>query len=53
MEKYGQKVVEWIIGTLVAVITIAYTIEIFLAKPDWAQVGIHTLIPSLPMAKLS
>ncbi|WP_407309666.1 Nramp family divalent metal transporter [Desulfosporosinus sp. SB140] len=48
MEKYGQRVVEWIIGTLVAVITIAYTIEVFLAKPDWAQVGIHTLIPSLP-----
>lgn len=48
MEKYGQRVVEWIIGTLVAVITIAYTIELFLAKPDWAQVGIHTLIPSLP-----
>ena len=48
MEKYGQRVVEWIIGTLVAVITIAYTVELFLAKPDWAQVGIHTLIPSLP-----
>lgn len=48
MEKYGQRVVEWIIGTLVAVITIAYTIEVFLAKPNWAQVGIHTLIPSLP-----
>ncbi|SPF44274.1 Divalent metal cation transporter MntH [Candidatus Desulfosporosinus infrequens] len=48
MEKYGQRVVEWIIGTLVAVITIAYTVEVFLAKPDWAQVGIHTLIPSLP-----
>lgn len=48
MEKYGQKVVEWIIGTLVAVITIAYTVELFLAKPDWSQVGIHTLIPSLP-----
>jgi len=47
MEKYGQNVVEWIIGSLVAVITIAYTIELFLAKPDWAQVGIHTLIPSL------
>ncbi|MHB1407376.1 MAG: Nramp family divalent metal transporter [Desulfitobacteriaceae bacterium] len=48
MEKYGQRVVEWIIGTLVAVITIAYTIELFLAKPDWGQVGIHTLLPSLP-----
>lgn len=48
MEKYGQRVVEWIIGTLVAVITVAYTVELFLAKPDWAQAGIHTLIPSLP-----
>lgn len=48
MEKYGQRVVEVIIGILVAVITIAYTIELVLAKPDWAQVGIHTLIPSLP-----
>ena len=48
MEKYGQRVVEWIIGTLVAVITIGYSIELYLAKPDWAQAGIHTLIPSLP-----
>ncbi|MGH4051645.1 MAG: Nramp family divalent metal transporter [Clostridium sp.] len=48
MEKYGQRVVEWIIGILVAVITVAYTIELVLAKPDWVQVGIHTLIPSLP-----
>jgi manganese transport protein len=48
MEKYGQRVVEAIITTLVAVIGIAYGIEIFLAKPDWAQVGLHTLIPSLP-----
>ncbi|WP_088224750.1 Nramp family divalent metal transporter [Desulfosporosinus sp. FKB] len=48
MEKYGQRVVEWIIGTLVSVITIAYTLEVFLAKPDWSQVGIHTLVPSLP-----
>lgn len=48
LEKYGQKVVEFIITILVAVISIAYTIELFLAKPDWSQVGIHTLLPSLP-----
>lgn len=48
MEKYGQKVIEIIISILVAVIAIAYTIELFLAKPDWTQVGIHTLIPMLP-----
>ena len=48
MEKYGQKAVEIIIGALVAVISAAYVIEIFLSSPDWAQVGIHTLLPSLP-----
>lgn len=48
MEKYGQKMIEIIISTLVAVISIAYIIEIFLAKPDWSQVGIHTIIPMLP-----
>lgn len=48
MEKYGQRAVEAIISALVAVICIAYGIELFLAKPDWMQVGIHTLIPSLP-----
>ncbi|MFW2487487.1 Nramp family divalent metal transporter [Clostridium chromiireducens] len=48
MEKYGQKTIEIIISVLVAVICIAYTVELFLAKPDWAQVGIHTIIPSMP-----
>lgn len=48
MEKYGQKLVEVIITVLVAVISGAYLLEIFLAKPDWAQVGIHAGIPSLP-----
>lgn len=48
MERYGQKVVEVIIGALIAVISIAYTIELFLSKPNITQIGMHTLIPSLP-----
>lgn len=48
MEKYGQKVVEIIITLLVTIICIAYSIELILAKPNWPQVGIHTLIPGLP-----
>lgn len=48
MEKYGQKLVEIIITVLVGVISAAYLFEIFLAKPDWAQVGIHTFVPTLP-----
>lgn len=47
-EKYGQKAVEIIITILVSIICIAYTIELFLAKPNWFQVGMHTIIPSLP-----
>jgi len=45
--KYGQKTIEIIISILIAVICIAYTIELFLAKPDWREVGIHTIIPML------
>ncbi|MDI6601389.1 MAG: Nramp family divalent metal transporter [Thermoanaerobacteraceae bacterium] len=48
MEKYGQRIVEIIISAFVGIICISYAIEIFLAKPDWIEVGIHTLIPSLP-----
>lgn len=48
MQKYGQRIVEIIITILVAVICTAYGIEMFLAKPDWVAIGIHTLVPSLP-----
>jgi manganese transport protein len=48
LQKYGQRVVEIVITILVAVICGAYTIELSLAKPDWSQVAIHTLMPSLP-----
>lgn len=48
MQKYGQRIVEIIITLLITVICGAYSIEMFLAKPDWSQVGLHTLLPSLP-----
>jgi len=48
MGKYGQRVVELIISLFVAVICISYALEMFLAKPDWSQAGLHLLIPSLP-----
>lgn len=48
LQKYGQRVVEGVIAGLVAIICIAYSIELFLAKPDWAAVGLHTLVPQLP-----
>ena len=48
LQKYGQRVVEIIISILIAVICGAYIIELFLSKPDWPQVALHTLLPSLP-----
>ncbi|MGE5654000.1 MAG: Nramp family divalent metal transporter [Bacillota bacterium] len=47
-ERYGQRVVEFIITVLVAVICGAYTIELFLSQPDWGATALHTLVPSLP-----
>lgn len=47
-EKYGQRVVELIICILIAIICAGYITELFLAKPDFAQAGLHTLLPSLP-----
>ncbi len=46
--KYGQRVVELVITAFIGVICISYGLELFLAKPDWQQVGLHTLLPSLP-----
>jgi manganese transport protein len=46
--KYGQKLVEAVISVFVAIICIAYTLELFLAKPDWASAGLHALLPSMP-----
>lgn len=48
MEKYGQRAIEIIITLLITVICTAYTIELFLSKPDWAEVGMHTIVPMLP-----
>jgi manganese transport protein len=47
MEKYGQRVIEIIITTLIAIICLAYGIELFLAKPDFMAIGIHTFMPYL------
>ena len=47
LQKYGQHVVERIITAMVAVISIAYVGELFIASPDWGQVGYHLAVPRL------
>jgi len=46
-EKYGQRTIEIIIFVLISIICITYSIEVFLAKPDYVQIGIHTLLPTI------
>ena len=48
LQKYGQRTVEIVITILVALICSAYSVELFLAKPQWQQVAFNTLVPSLP-----
>ena len=48
LQKYGQRVVEIVITLLISVICGAYILELFLARPEWPQVALHTLVPSLP-----
>jgi manganese transport protein len=45
--RFGYRSVEYVIISLVAIIGFAYVIEIFLAKPDWGQVAISTVVPHL------
>ncbi len=47
LQKYGQKIIERIITTMVAVISLAYIGEMFIAKPAWNEVFYHTAVPFL------
>lgn len=52
LERYGQRLLEIVIGTIVALIGFCYVVELFLAKPDWPQVLAHTVIPRLPAGSI-
>jgi len=47
MQKYGQRLVERIITAMVAVISVVYVGELFIANPNWLQVGYHLAVPRL------
>ena len=47
LQKYGHLIVERIIISMVAVISIAYVWEMFISNPDWGQVAYHTAVPML------
>lgn len=49
VEQYGFRKLEMIIIGLIAVIGLVYMTEIWLAHPDWSQIGRGLLVPSLPI----
>ena len=48
LQKYGQRVIEIIITIFIAIVCGAYAIEMFLAAPDWLQIGKHVIMPMIP-----
>jgi manganese transport protein len=48
MERRGFRTMEMIIGSLVAVISLCYVVEIFLAPVDWGGAALGLVRPSLP-----
>jgi len=45
LERYGYRAVESTIAAMVALISVAYIFEVFIARPDWSQVAVHTVLP--------
>ncbi|WP_267551712.1 Nramp family divalent metal transporter [Rhizobium rhizogenes] len=48
MERYGFRPMELIIGGLVAIISLCYVLEMFIAPVAWGQAGLGTILPSIP-----
>lgn len=45
MERRGFRPLEAVIIAFVGVIAVSYLIETFFSRPDWGQVGLHTILP--------
>jgi manganese transport protein len=52
LELYGFRKLEYAIMAFVFGIAACYAFEIFLAKPDWAQVGYHIIVPQISSASI-
>jgi manganese transport protein len=47
LERRGFRPLEVVIGVLVGVIAVCYVIETIFSRPNWGQVGFHTVVPWL------
>ncbi len=44
---FGYRKVEILIFGFVLIVAVVYVAELFLARPDWLQVGFHTVVPQI------
>jgi manganese transport protein len=51
LERKGMRKVEAAIIGMVAIISAAYLLEIYLAKPDWTQIAYHAFVPQIGDAR--
>ncbi len=47
LQRRGFRPLEAVITALVGVIAVCYVLETFFSRPDWGQVGFHTVVPWL------
>jgi manganese transport protein len=47
LERRGFRPLEVVIAVLVGLIAVCYVIETFFSRPDWGQVGFHSVVPWL------
>src|SRR5258707_9560505 len=47
LQRRGFRPIEAVISALVGVIAVSYVIETFFSRPNWGQVGFHTVVPWL------
>ena len=52
LERIGIRKVESVIIGMVVLIASIYLVEIYLAGPDWYQIGYHAIIPELPVGSV-
>jgi manganese transport protein len=45
LQRYGVRPLEALITALVGVIAVSYVIETILARPDWGDVAVHSVVP--------
>jgi manganese transport protein len=47
LQRYGFRLLEAVLTSLVGVIAVCYVIEIFVGPPDWGDVARHAVLPQL------